>query len=134
MFQGRVVLNKIFIVVITFLVALNIYQFQIKQTGSPVLVNDSQLECLKNWRPPISTEVVYGPKPFKGMKIAYLDTNKHPKEFEYEFSGCFYNSKIENIHVSELNSTLGFMSKTGAKDLYFYKSVTSDIVTVYGSK
>jgi hypothetical protein len=134
MFQGRVVLNKIFIVLITFLVALNIYQFQIKQSGSPVLVNDSQLECLNNWRPPISTENVYGPEPFKGMKVAYLDTNNHPKEFEYEFSGCFYNSKIENIHVSELNIPLDLMLKTGAKDLYFYKSADSDIVTLYGSK
>lgn len=127
-------LNKIFIVLITFLVALNVYQFQGKQSGSPVLVNDSQLECLKNWRPPLSATTVFGPEPFEGMKVAYLDTSKHSKGFEYEFGGCFYNSKIENIHVTELGIPLDLMSKTGAKDLYFYKSIDSDIITIYGKK
>ncbi len=134
MFQGRFVPNKILMALVAILAGLNIYQFQSDSVSSPVIVNDSQLSCLNGWRPPISTVDIYGPEPFKGMKIAYLDNSKYPKGFEHEFSSCFYDSKIENIHITELNAPLDLLSHSGVKSLYFYKSSVSDMVTIYGIK
>lgn len=137
----EVFINKVLIGVITVSVALNIYLFlapaSLKQDSGivPVLVNDSQLECLSRRGvdplTPVLTNEVFGPEAFTGISISYFDLSNNPNGFEYEFSNCFYDRIIPAVIVTELDSALGLVNQLGYENYYFYKSAESETVTIY---
>lgn len=126
--------TKILIAIVAILALLNVYQYVDEIKGEPVLVSDLQLECLKNWRPPLHVVDVYGPEPLKGMKLAFLDTEKYSGGFELEFSSCFFDAHSEKIHVKKIPEIYNFFKSTGGKDIYFYKRSHDDYVVVYANK
>ena len=105
----------------------------IKEDDKWIIVNTSQKLCLDKLRGVKNEQAIYGPEIFKNHSLITLNSNL-AKDFTFELSSCFYNSIIENVHVTELEIPLDLMSKNGTKDLYFYKSAHSDIVTIYGNK
>jgi len=123
----------ILVSIIIILSVLNIYQFKIDTHSSALLVNEEQLKCLQNWRPPIDTIDVFGPQPLQGLKIAFVDTQKYTEGFYVGFSGCFFNTTSQSIDVDDIPRTYRLMTSRGVKQIYFYKHSSSDNLIMYGN-
>ena len=123
------------VVVIAISLVANLYQFLDKPNEAPIVVNDSQLECLSNRGAnpitPVRVVNLRGPESFQNMKVAYFHASRYSKGFEYEFSNCFYDQIIQNVKISEVDTAISLVSHLGGSKYYFYKPLSSETFDIY---
>jgi hypothetical protein len=96
-----------------------------------ILVTYQQKACLNSWVGIENEYPIYGPEIFEEHSL--VSVKKHfSDKFESDLAACFYDSHTESVNYRKIPDSAHLLKNTGSAQVYFYKSINSEEVVIYG--